>query len=238
MTNARFEDLERRVIKLKLKKYMKILLVFLIVFGLLGYLFVTYFSKEDVAKKPLHVTKVVKPKEKKAKEFEPIKNIVKVEKKVEITKKEPTYDTVKLTLNIPFPNVEKIEEVAAEEKKVVEEKRDVEKEPNKKMEINFKVKEVKSEEALLKRFKVAGDFDSANSLASLYFDKKEFERSIYWSKKASKLDGKEESSWIIYAKSKYALGNKEEAIKSLELYLDYFSSDAIRKLLNIYRSSK
>lgn len=118
-------------------------------------------------------------------------------------------------------------------KKVLTEKKVIQKQK-----INMQVKEVKSEEAFLERFKVAGDLESAKSLANLYFLDNRFEKSIYWSKKATKLNAKDSFSWIIYAKSKYQLGEVKDAIKSLELYLEYFSSDEIRKLLRLYKGEK
>ncbi len=222
MTNARFEDLEKRVKKIKLKKYMKFSFIFIVVIALSCYIVMQNISKVEVVQKQLHVKKTIKPKEKK---------VVKVEKKIEPVKKKLTYDTIKLKVNISVPNIVEVPTVEVK-KVVVKEKLTI------KRKINLRVKEVKSEDALLQRFKVAGDFESASSLAKLYFKKKKFERSIYWSKKASKLEAKEASSWIIYAKAKYEMGSKDEAIKSLELYLDYFSSDEITKLLKLYRSSK
>lgn len=230
MTNAKFEDLEKRVKKIKLKKYIKVFLFLLVLVSSSGYFVAQNLTTNNLLKKPLHVNKPVK--EKKVQQYEPIKEVRKKEEKIEVDDTEPKYNTIKLNLNVPAISREE------NKTKVVEKKIILENEVPKKKKLNMQVKEVKSVDALLKRFEAAGDFEAANSLASLYFENKKYDRSIYWSKKASKLDAKESSSWIIYAKSKYALGNKEEAIKALELYLDYFTSDEIKKLLNFYRSNK
>jgi tetratricopeptide (TPR) repeat protein len=196
-------------------------------------------------KKPVHVEKITKKveakkiepkKEPKAKVFEPIKQ-PKPEVKIVVEKKEePIYDTIKLSVNVNVPSkMQKKEEVKKEEIKT--QKVEI-KEAKSQKRLNFKVKEVKSEDALLERFKVAGDFDSAMGLANLYFEKRNFEKSIYWSKKASKLSSGDESAWIIYAKSKDSLGKTDDAIKALQLYLEYFSSDSIEKLLKYYRDKK
>jgi len=232
MTNARFEDLEKRVKKIKLKRYSKILFVFIVLIGVLGYFFTQNLPIQNVNKQTLHVKKKEKPKKKKVQQFDAIKKEVKVKKSIEPANKNITYDTIKLKLNIPILDIENNKTINKKKEIIVKDF------ISKKNKINLQVKEVKSEEALLKRFKAAGDFESANSLAILYFKSEQYERSIFWSKKASKLNAQDESSWMIYAKSKNKLGKKEEAIKSLELYLDYFSSDKIRKLLNLYRSGK
>ena len=75
-------------------------------------------------------------------------------------------------------------------------------------------------------------------MAKLYFQKQSFAESVYWSKKASKLNPENKISWLIYAKSKKNLGETEDAIRALELYLEYFSSNEVKKLLEIYRNNK
>ena len=234
MTNARFEDLEKRARKVRFKKYVKFSLILAVLIAVFSY-FLMSITPKETPKVPLAVKKVEKPK--KVQHVAPIKQTPKVEKKVQVIKKEKSYDTLKLKLNVTVPNKEQVEPQAKKTTKVL--KKIIGKnESPKKVKIHFKVKEVKSEDALLQKFQNDGDFKSAQSLASLYFKKKRFAKSIYWSKKASKLNAKEPLAWLVYAKSKYALGKKEEAIKSLELYLDYFSSDEIRKLLDSYRSMK
>ena len=121
----------------------------------------------------------------------------------------------------------------------VEEKKEIKlKEVKKSSKINLIVKEVNSEDALIERFRVAGDYDSAISLAKLYFEKKNYERVILWAKRASKIRPKEEDAWLLFAKAKYELGKKEDAIKALKLYKEYFKSKKIDRLLLRYRSEK
>jgi len=230
MTNTRFEDLERRVKVIKLKKYIKVS-VFLFLLLALGLYFIPNNSVKKVDK-PLHVKIVPKKKEvkiePKIKEFEPIKQVKPIEQKKEnvVQKTEVIYDTIKLSPNIELNHKSELKrEIIIEKTK-----------PKRK--INFSVKEVKSEDALLERFKVAGDFESAMGLAYLYFEKKNFEKSIYWSKKASKLSSGDESAWIVYAKAKSALGKVDDAIKALQLYLEYFSSEEIEKLLKFYKDNR
>jgi len=227
MTNARFEDLEKRVKSIKLKKYIKLIVLLVILFGACFYLLFT--TKPNIVKKPLHVEKVIKK--------EPVKKIPKIqkskpgEKAIKIEKND--YNTIKLSPKISFGTIKK--------QKIIEKKEPikVEKKPIlKKSKISLHVKEVKSEDALLGRFKAAGDFESSIALAHLYFKKQNFEKSIYWSKKASKLSSSEDTAWLIYAKSKRAIGKKDDAIEALQLYLEYFSSNEVKKLLKLYREKQ
>ncbi len=236
MTNARFEDLEKRVKKIKLKKYIKIVFILVIVFGIAFY--ATVISKPKKVLKPLPIKKIEKKvivkKETKVQKIKLVKKIVKKEiTKDKVQEKEVNnYDTIMLSPKVDFFQSKKKENVI---KKVIPKEMITKKS---KILLHVNVKEVKSEDALLERFRVAGDFDSAMGLAYLYFKKQNFKKSIYWSKKASKLSSSEDSSWLIYAKSKKAIGKKDEAIKALQLYLEYFSSNEIKKLLKLYRDKK
>jgi len=233
MTNARFEDLEKRVKSIKLKKQIKLFIFVCILIGLGIYLY--GINQPPKVLKPADIKKVEKQKEikkvLKVKKFEPVKKEIK--EKVIIEKQKNDYDTIKLSPKIDFF-------IETKQKNIVKNtSKKIKKEPvTKKHKISLHVKVVKSEEALLERFGSADDFESAMGLAYLYFEKKNFEKSIYWSKKASKLTPSEDSSWIIYAKSKKSIGKTDDAIKALQLYLEYFSSNKIKKLLKLYRNKK
>ncbi len=236
MTNTRFEDLEKRAKALKVKQYIKVFVVLSTLLAI-GYYVISIKQLKKVDN-PLHVNKTVKMQEPKptpkVQKYEAVIQAKPepkaVEKKIIVEKKEIQYDTIKLSPTINLGNKETLETKSNEEIKI-------EKEP-KRNKISLKVKEVKSEEALLERFKVAGDFESAMGLANLYFEEKKFEKSIYWSRKASKLTSGDEIAWLVYAKSKHALSKTDEAIKALQLYLEYFSSEEIEKLLKLYRNKK
>lgn len=229
MTNARFEDLEKRVKLIKIKKYIKIFVVLLVLVAM-GY-YAIGFNRVVIVDKPLHVKEVLKKetpkKAPKVQKYEAIQKEIKIVKKEIVVAKIKAYDTIKLSPKLNFPSSTKKEIIEVKKEPIV-----------KKSKISLHVKEVKSEDAFLERFRVAKDFESAMGLAYLYFDKQNFEKSIYWSKKASKLSSGDESAWLVYAKSKKALGRTEDAIKALHLYLEYFSSEAIEKLLKLYRDKK
>ncbi|MDD3344424.1 MAG: CDC27 family protein, partial [Sulfurospirillaceae bacterium] len=101
--------------------------------------------------------------------------------------------------------------------------------------LNMSVKSLGSEEALLKNFHSANTFNTAYELAEFYFNAKEYPKAIVWAKESSKLGPTSEKPWIIYAKSKFYLGEKTEAIRALEIYLGYSSSKEVKDLLNFYK---
>ncbi len=235
MTNATFEDLERRVFKMKMKKYLKLVFLFSVVLGAMFYLINNNILIENFKKEPLHVNKIIKEKVPqkifKVKKVKSINQALKIEEKSVLKKIQ--YDTIVLSPNLNLPNTNK---VMSKDEMFQTNNETLLSIKNKKIILHVKV--VKSEDALLERFRAAGNFESAVGLADFYFEKENFEKSIYWSKKASTLKSGDSSAWLIYAKSKQKLGNKDDAIKALQLYLEYYSSEEVKRLLELYRSKK
>lgn len=75
-------------------------------------------------------------------------------------------------------------------------------------------------------------YSSTISLANYHYSKKEYESAIKWAIEASKLNKSKERPWIVYAKSKIALGKEEIAKKALELYLKKNQSKEAQALLD------
>lgn len=86
-------------------------------------------------------------------------------------------------------------------------------------------------------FKNTNSYDTAIEIAEYYFSIKDYNNSIRWSLNASEADSKGKTkvqSFIIYAKSLYANGKKEQAIDVLNKYIAKTNSrDAIEALKNI-----
>jgi len=100
--------------------------------------------------------------------------------------------------------------------------------------IKFEIKDADTPEVLLeieKRFNASPDSDDSIFLAQEYFKKKNYEKSAYWSLKTNKINGFIEESWIIFAKSKVKLGQKNEAIRVLSEYIKKTDSVRAKKLL-------
>lgn len=67
-------------------------------------------------------------------------------------------------------------------------------------------------------------FEKALLLSKLYLENKDYKKSIFWSLKANELDKNSKESWILFAKAKAGLGEKEEEAKILKLYEHYYET--------------
>ena len=85
---------------------------------------------------------------------------------------------------------------------------------------------------LFKNYNALKNYDNALALAKYFFDKHQYKVAISWAITASKFDKTAKDPWIYYAKSKYKLGDKKSAVKSLEVYLKYFPSSEVYALLD------
>ncbi|HEH4450554.1 TPA: transformation system protein [Campylobacter coli] len=65
-------------------------------------------------------------------------------------------------------------------------------------------------------------YQKAMSLATQYYENKDYEKSIFWSLKANDIDRKNSDSWVLFAKAKQALGKDEEAKQALDTYVSYY----------------
>ncbi|AFL68765.1 tetratricopeptide repeat protein [Sulfurospirillum barnesii] len=94
------------------------------------------------------------------------------------------------------------------------------------------------ENSLVEAYKYAPTYENAYVLAQFCFEQKLYDEAIDWAKRANKLNPNAEQTWIIYAKSKFHLGDREEAISSLERILGYIKSEEINELLNFYKGQR
>lgn len=84
-------------------------------------------------------------------------------------------------------------------------------------------------------FRNTNDYDTAIDVARYYYKAKDYKNSLKWAVNASNADskGKQKSeSWIIYAKSLYLSGKKEQAIDVLTRYVSSTSSQEAIDALN------
>ena len=261
MNSLRFEELNKKCKKIKIKKILKVLipLFLILIICVLSFL---YYSKADnksnISKKTLtyktknismtkedknstkakvvHKNKITKPKL-------PKKNSEVIPK----IKKEDKGKDDKILLNpaleIPELNSSKIIKkeikVSTLKKRVVKPKaKRVEKTQIDKKPFKISVKNVDKESVLIKNYKNLKDYRSALKLATFYFDKKDYKKCIYWAKIASQLGKTADKPWILYAKAKYNLNQKEDAIKSLQMYLNYFDSKDVYELLRKFKKER
>ncbi|RDU65223.1 tol-pal system YbgF family protein [Helicobacter sp. MIT 14-3879] len=84
-------------------------------------------------------------------------------------------------------------------------------------------------------FKNTNDYDTAIEIAKFYYEAKDYQNSLKWALNASNADSKgkqKTESWIIYAKSLYISGKKEQAIEVLNRYITSTSSPDAMDVLN------
>lgn len=97
---------------------------------------------------------------------------------------------------------------------------------------------LREEHQLLKAHNTVPTFDNAYALAHFYFECKAYAEVIMWAKEASRYNSSSEKPWILYAKAKFYLGDRTEAIRSLELFLGYINSKEAHELLNFYKGQE
>ncbi len=78
-------------------------------------------------------------------------------------------------------------------------------------------------------------FETALGIAHDFYLKEEYAQAAIWAKKANQMNREAEEAWLLYAKSYYAQGKKNEAISVLELYLNYKDSKVASDLIKTWR---
>jgi len=78
-------------------------------------------------------------------------------------------------------------------------------------------------------------FETALGIARDFYTKEDYTQAAAWAKKANQMNREAEEAWLLYAKSYYAQGKKNEAIGVLELYLNYKDSKAANDLIKAWR---
>ena len=75
-------------------------------------------------------------------------------------------------------------------------------------------------------------YSSTIAIANFHYSKKEYQKAVKWAIEASKKNKSKERPWIVYAKSKKALGKEDIAKKALTLFLKRNQSQKVLELLN------
>ena len=78
-------------------------------------------------------------------------------------------------------------------------------------------------------------FETALDIARDFYTKENYSQAAIWAKKANQMNREAEEAWLLYAKSYYAQGKKNEAISVLELFLNYKDSKAASDLIKTWR---
>ncbi len=259
MTKGTFEELENRCKKLRNKRVFKIfLLCFAFLISIVFLILTTEFGKnlKIEPKKTKHIeiskttvnkaskieskSKIEKHIKKEKKKLVKIAKNVTVKKKTEIVQKSTKIEK-KRDIKVLYlkPQID-LKSVIGKKQESHKQKRSIIKKVQKKSEAiqkkskksNFKI-EIKQ-----RKKKSVNIYDEALIFAKNSFKEKKYIKCIYWAKKASKLNSSKAEPWILYAKAKYKLGKKKEAIDSLRTYLNYFHSKDALDLLKNYEGVK
>ena len=92
-----------------------------------------------------------------------------------------------------------------------------------------------SVQKLIDIYHTSPSYEKALEIAKIYFDQKDYNRSLAWAKRANTLNRTDPEAWIVSAKSLKALGKKEQAIKLLQFFLKFKDSNEVKKLLKEWR---
>lgn len=98
--------------------------------------------------------------------------------------------------------------------------------------IKIETHEVNSIQYLKEKFDKTHNIVFALALAEDYYANKNYKESNKWALIANNIDAENEKSWIIFAKTKFKLGQKEDAIRALEAYLKTNKSKSIQSLVH------
>lgn len=78
-------------------------------------------------------------------------------------------------------------------------------------------------------------FETALTIARDFYTKEDYAQAAVWAKKANQMNREAEEAWLLYARSYYAQGKKNEAIEVLELYLNYKDSKVATELVKSWK---
>ena len=93
-------------------------------------------------------------------------------------------------------------------------------------------------ESIEEHFKNSKDPKDALALARDYYAKKDYKNAAKWAFELNNLDKNNADGWLIFAKSKYNVGNKKDALKVLEAYLSQASNkEEVQNLITKMQSN-
>jgi hypothetical protein len=210
MTNSRFEELERRCARLKKVRIIRIVFIITSLF-LIG--FGSYYWMNPHLQEPLIAEKPI---------------IVPLVVEIQASSSDINESNVTVPEKTIAPQMPE-EELLFLAPRIY------------KSEAKSSVNETKAlseETQLLKNFNAVQNFDNAYAYAYFYFERQSYGDVIIWAKETSKYNSRSEKPWILYAKAKFALGDRAEAIRSLELFLSYINSTEVQELLNVYKGQE
>lgn len=233
MTNNRFEQLEKRAKKIQLKIRLKFLLLFLILAFFIALVLIfthkTPAKLTTLAQESILTIKENADKEVRLTEDNVSKNVLKENNTTKLEEKVSN----KLSFSLPSEKKEQ-----QEEQNITTTSQNIQIPEKKENTFSLHVTQTNEQDILLRNFDIERNYKNAIAISKYYFDNLEYKKSIFWAKKSSRLQPEAALPWILYAKSRNELHQKEDAIKALESYLSYFPSPEVRSLLSELKQEK
>ncbi len=97
--------------------------------------------------------------------------------------------------------------------------------------IKIEMQDIDSIRYLKNKYENTHNIIFALMLCEEFYSQKDYRSSLKWSIIANDIDNQSERSWIWFAKSKFKLGRKADAITALKAYLKTNESNTVRSLL-------
>ena len=145
-------------------------------------------------------------------------------------KKQPVKKSVvdeTMLLDGPLVDLETKEKEVTEEEPLVEVAVEDEEDAQPKKRLQIKVVETDDESAFMevaKRFRLGHDVDDSLFLAKSYYAIGDYKKAEYWALQTNKVDENIEESWLIFIKAKIKGGQKNEALRILNAYIERTNS--------------
>ena len=86
-----------------------------------------------------------------------------------------------------------------------------------------------------KRFRMGHDIDDSLFLAKSYYNQKKYKKAAYWALQTNKVNESVEESWLLFAKAKAKLGQRNQAEQILKAYIQKTNSIEAKVLLEKIR---
>ncbi len=116
--------------------------------------------------------------------------------------------------------------------------RPIQAKPNIAPKITIETKSVDQIDVLESRYSKNPDAATAISLSEIFYKRGNYQKSLKWAINANTLDPKMEKSWILFAKSSYKLGKKQDALSALENFSNTSASEAVKTTITQIKNNE
>ncbi len=98
--------------------------------------------------------------------------------------------------------------------------------------ITIETKNADPIDTLAEKYAKNPDAQTALALSELLYKKGSYQKALKWAINANSIDPKNERSWIMFAKSSYKLGRKQDALNALDNFARTNPSEAVKETIS------